>query len=170
MLENYGKCSGDKNSQALVQNDIQGDGLNNCDEDYVRFASIGSYWGNEMAEAMSMKKQMEKTTEAQKQVQDLEDRSSTAAKGYMVCHRLLGGDTPGKLDSSFSWETFRQLGGDVKAALIRESMRKHHEISNCGFGEGMAATKRQADIQESMRRIRQMDLKPYMWNTTEIRF
>ncbi len=53
--------------------------------------------------------------------------------------------------------------------ILEEMPGKRVEISDCGFGEGIASTKRQNEIQESMRRIRQIDLKPYLWNTPDIR-
>ncbi len=131
MLEDLGKCTGNKQSDTLVQSDTLGEGLNNRIQDEGQSLS-GNLWTGEIDSAMTNLKQMEKRSEGLKFVQDSEERS-TLARGYF---------------------------------------QKREEISNCGFGPGLERTLRQSEIQEiheSMRRIRQLDLKPYMWNTVDIR-
>jgi hypothetical protein len=171
MLEDLGKCTGNKHSEALVQMDIKSDGLNNRIQD-ERQSLSGNIWTGEIDNAMTSVKQMEKESEGQKIVQDSEERSKLAARDYMVCHRLFGSERTGALAPSVSWETYRHIAGGTTGELARGYFQKRDEISNCGFGAGLERTQRQAELQEmqeSRRRIRQLDLKPYMWNTVDIR-
>ncbi len=155
MAENFGN-GGDKKSESIVQRDLLEGALPNKNEADGQTLSQ-SVMSDEIRNLIAKNKQI-----------DSEDCSTPAAKLYIRTNRMLGGNTPGALPPDFSWDKFRHLGGDLLGPLAQREMQKLVQISDCGFGESLASTKRQNEIQESMRRIRQIDLKPYMWNTTDI--
>ncbi len=149
MAENFGNGVGEKNSQPLVQEHILEGDLPNRNDLHIQNLSA-QVWKGEIQDSLTKMKQMEKQAEGQKIVEEM----------------------PGASATGFSGETYRLLSGDMRGLVAPQDSQKRVEISDCGFGEGLERTQRQIEIQEiqeSRRRIRQMDLKPYMWNTTDIR-
>ncbi len=145
MAEHFGNGVGDKNSQPLVQTEIlEGDLPNSID---AKMGSIGEAFGKVAHDALNKMKQMEKQAEGEKIVPEM----------------------PGALSNSIFRETYRPSGVDIRGLLASPDYQKRIQTSDCDFGEGPQRAQRLAELEESMRRIRQIDLKPYMWNTTEIR-
>lgn len=145
MAENFGNGVGDKNSQQVVQQDILEGDLPNRDE--AQMGLIGEAFGKIAHDALNKMKQMEKQAEGQKTVEEM----------------------PGALSNGIFRGTYRPSGVDIRGIIASPDHQKRIETSDCGFGEGPERAQRLVELEESMRRIRQIDLKPYMWNTTEIR-
>lgn len=146
MVENLGNGVGEKKSQVLVQESILEGDLPNRNDAHAQNLSA-QVWKGEIQDTLTKTKQMEKQAEGEKMVSEM----------------------PGALSNSIFRETYRPSGVDIRGLLASPDYQKRIQTSDCDFGEGPERAQRLAELEESMRRIRQIDLKPYMWNTTEIR-
>jgi hypothetical protein len=151
MLEDLGKCAGNKHSEAMVQIETLGDGLNNHNLDNNQSLS-GTFWNSEIEDTLNNLKQFEskqKLAELLKVVQDSKPGLIEAAKTDRELQRILNRET---------------LAEKVKRMLEEKPI----EIIDCGFGRALERQGK-AELDESVRRLNKIDLRPLFWNVMESR-
>lgn len=149
MLEDLGICPRSKHSEALVQSDTEGEGLNKRSSGNDQSLS-GKFWSSELDDALNNLKQLE----TQQKVEALFKTIERSKPGLMETVRANE-----ELQRILERET---LAEKVKG-LLKE---KPNEIIDCGFGRAFEE-RGKAQMDETARRLKMIELAPLFWNALD---